>query len=346
MKSIKKFFESLPAKIIGFSSSVLGLVLNTLILFGITDNMIISIIGIIIFVFGIVVLFIVSLVQHSRITELNKENEVYKEKNTELSSTLKQVNSKYSGLLNLAYSGMEFSYNSVTIDFDKDKKMYHLQFEKHFTIITNIVPEYYSAQFYANKYITDKDKAKRFYKNNPISWEDLKVRACISYKRPKQKKFSDEKYLEIVNITDNSNYIPFKIMYRTYSKGEKINLIQNTQVRIKYCYSVPISHWGSYINRTISYFGEKAKVVLRYDSDADLEYSIVELKGGAPCVIDNSQYETIESYNNNKRNVTFSLKYNPSEGRRFRIKWDAEKYFEQEGLNTVDGIDQLGLTNK
>lgn len=226
------------------------------------------------------------------------------------------------------------------------EEVYRFQFEKHFNIITDIVPEYYSAQFYANKFITDKDKAKKYYEQNCIPWDKLKVRARISYRLPGERKYSKEKNLDIVNISDNSNYIVFKIIYRLYEIGVKIDLIKGTEVKIKYCYNVPITYWGSYINRTISCFGEKAKVILKYDLNSTLDYRVLRLKNGAPFELEKTNYETEENVDDGRNVITNSLNCKPNEQIKLRITWNAEEYFQKGNLNTQDGIDQLGLTNK
>lgn len=138
----------------------------------------------------------------------------------------------------------------------------------------------------------------------------------------------------------------FKILYKIIPKFTKIDLTKGTEVRIKYCYSVPISYWGSYINRTISYFGEKAEVKLKYDPDYELNYEIVRLNEGSPCIIEDTQFDEHKHRDESNEVITISLNPPPDECSRFRIKWDAEKYFGKKDLNTIDGVDQLGITNK
>ena len=112
--------------------------------------------------------------------------------------TLKSLDNEL--LREASHNGIQYTYNSVTITLNKNEKRYYFEFEKHYKIISKITPTYYNAQFYANKYITDKDKAREYYNKNAINWYDLKVRATISYKLPNQKKYSKEEWLDIVNI--------------------------------------------------------------------------------------------------------------------------------------------------
>lgn len=348
MDKIKSVFESLAIKIFGFISTCLGFVINILKLCGVTEDLFFSVIGTIFLFLGFVVLLFILFVQHEDIKALEKRKNELLDMNEKNESDIIELKKQSNVLIELAYNGVEFTDNTVTIHFDKKKKMYHLQFEKQFKIITDIVPEYYSAQFYANRFITNKEKAKQFYDMNPLDWNKLNVKAWISYKSPNSKKYTNDKPLEIVSICNNTNYIPFKIMYKHLKTGAKIDLIKGTEVIIKYSYDVPISHWGSYINRTISYFGESAKVVLKYDSDCKLDSDVVELKDGAPCDIigDKDKYEMEFHQNANEKSTTFILKSKPGECSRFRVKWDANEYFEETDMNTEDGKDLLGITNK
>ena len=348
MEKIRAIIESLPMKIFGIISTMIGFIMNILKLCGIGNEMFFSVMSTVLLFWGFFILLFILFVQHSDNKALVKEKETLLDRNKKNEEEIEKLKKRSNVLIELAYNGVEFTDNTVTIHFDKKNKMYHLQFEKQFKIITDIVPEYYSAQFYANRFITNKEKAKQFYDKNPLDWNKLNVKAWISYKTPNSKKYTNDKPLEIVSICNNTNYIPFKIMYKHLKTGAKIDLIKDTEVRIKYSYDVPISHWGSYINRTISYFGESAKVILKYDSECKLDSDVVELKDGAPCDIigDKDKYEMEFHQNASEKSTTFILKSHPGECSRFRIKWDANEYFDETDVNTEDGKDLLGITNK
>ena len=346
MEKIKNFIESTPVKVFGAISATLGVISAFLKVFGIVDALAVSIAGIILFVIGLFTIVPAMFFQSEDIKNKQTEIEELLTQKNALITEKQKIIEQNNCLIDFAYNGLEYTGNHVTITFDKDNERYYLQFEKHFKVVTDIVPEYYSAQFYANKYITDKSKAKSFYHNNPISWNDLKVRACVSYKAPNKDSFSSDKNLEIVNIIDNSNFIPFKILYKTYGQGTKINLVKGTDVIIKYCYYVPITYWGSYINRTISFFGEKASVTLKYDNNSKLNYYVSRLKDGSPIDLEPSEYKVKEFDNDEKKNIKISFNHQDNIISKYRITWDAEKYFNKKDLNTEQGVDQLGITDK
>lgn len=73
MDKLKTIIESVPMKIIGSNSTFLGLILNCLRIFGITDDMSISVIGTIIFVIGFIFMCLCLFLQHIDICNLKKE---------------------------------------------------------------------------------------------------------------------------------------------------------------------------------------------------------------------------------------------------------------------------------
>lgn len=346
MERIKAFVESTPIRVIGSISAILSVVSSFLKSLGIIDAVAGTIAAIILFVIGLIFIIPALFFQSEDIKQLkNKIDSILNDKDILLKKYEKSIEQN-NCLIDFAYNGLKYTGNNVTITFDRNNERYYLQFEKHFIVTTDIVPEYYSAQFYANKYITDKQKAKSFYHDHPISWNNLNVRACVSYKAPDKQNYTNEKYLEIVNIIDNSNFIPFKILYKTYKKGTKIDLAKGTEVSMKYCYYVPINQWGSYINRTISFFGEKASVTLKFDNNSELVYDVVQLKEGSPCNLEPSDYVVKEFDNDAHKNIKIIFKSKPNTISKYRVTWDAEAYFGKEDLNTKEGIDQLGITDK
>jgi hypothetical protein len=291
--------------------------------------------------------FIILLIVSLTITYIQNKR---KDKELKILDNLKKENEILKGenelLLETAYNGIKYTENKVKITFDLENQKYHFCFEKHYIITSNIIPEYYSAQFYANKFITDKDKSQTFYRSNKILWKDLNVKACISYKRPDETRFSDGINLSIININDNTNYIPFKIKYNKLDNGKKIKLTRGTEVKLKYCYSVPIRYWGSYINRSVSYFEEKTIVELNYKNKCTLNVDIQKLLAdGNPIELEQSKYEINHSMESND-NKKIKIVLKSEKCCRYRITWDSKEYFGGDEETTVDGKDELGLTNR
>ncbi len=353
--TIRKILTSTPYLVVSGIAMFLGLTLNILKMLGVADK-VAFIIGIVLFLLGWILSIIAGISSYigykkstKELTEINDQiNQLRTEFKKEMEDlkdelTLMVLNNEF--LTEKAHNGLQYTLNQATITFDKKNKIYRFTFEKHFKIISDIVPEYYQAQFYANKFITDKDKAYDFYSKNPISWQQLNVRAIISYKKKNQTKFTKEEWLEVINICDNINYIPFKIMYKKFKDKSKINLEKDTEIKLKYCYQVPVDVWGSYINRSVSYFNEETNVILKYDSETALNYEIEEiLPNGTPIILSSDEYTVENSHNGVEQTSIISIK--SERYKRYRIKWGAKDYFNISEEDTEDGVDQLGLTNR
>lgn len=339
--------QSTPYIIIGIVITVAGLIIDILDLCQVTKGTVFIVIATVLTVIGIIALLISYFITRSQNQEIKKENETLKkekEKNKKNETELLKQNHLLRNHIN---GGLEFSSNCVTISIKKSngKYFYHFLYEKNFKIISDSIPTYFSAQFYANKHLTDREKAKEFYAKNSINWDDLKVRAYISYKNPGEKNFTKESKLLIENITDESNYIPFKIQYIIEKEKIKVNLECGCEVKLKYCYNVPINLWGSYINRTLSLDGEKAQVKFITEEDQNIETFIEGLSDtGSPHAILDTDY-TIEVNHKNEETIkTITLVSAPL--KKYRVRWNIEKLINDPAAeNTTDGADQLGLTN-
>ena len=243
----------------------------------------------------------------------------------------------------LICNGNRFKYNEVTVHFDSIKKQYNFVFVKEFEIIDDCVEEF-ETQFYANKFLNDVVGAKAFYDKNIIKWEDLKVQAYLQFKRGDEYEI-EQIPLEIINVKGHGNYIPFKIRYIEFGTNTKITLNKGDCVKLTYSYDVPIKFWGSYINRTVSYFGEKTVIVLDYDSANNLDSRIEILdKNGQPTKISKEDYEQRDNIDGHKTHRIYTIK-NHATSHRYRIKWNSSNYFGDGEVDTIDAKDDLGLTD-
>jgi len=270
--------------------------------------------------------------------------EVVNKQNEEIESLKQTVDF----LINEAYHGLQPISNSLRIKFDKSIKKYIFHFEKQFKIIADgVLPIRYQTQFYANKILNDGEAAKLYYEQNRIMWEDLNVGANISISNDKGKTFGDEIDVIVDPKTKWGNFIPFDICFEPKDEKTQLNLEKDNVICVQYFYSIPIEHWGSYINRHLSYFNESLTVVLEYDKgNNNLITTIKQLIGdkSKPTELSKDKYK-IKNHST-ATGIEQTIVFTGDRFEKYRITWDADKYFKQYGLNTVDSEDQLGLTNK
>jgi hypothetical protein len=247
-------------------------------------------------------------------------------------------------LIEQTTNGMRETYNAATIIFDANRRVYAFELEKRFIITSNFPSIRYAAQFYANKFPEDSPRARQFYKENLIKWNDLNVRAKIQYKQPNATNYSQEEELVISNMVFDGNYIPFDIYFKT-NNDFRIPLLKDTEIILRYSYEVPIRVWGSYINRTIGLY--KTDAVVRFICDdklPDLKYAVFRLNSeGIPTKID--AYKEDRTINNSKKIIELKIPAEKSFSR-YRVNWDAQGYFGGDEINTENGADRLGVTNR
>ncbi len=240
------------------------------------------------------------------------------------------------------HNGIKYTKNEAIITFDKAKSEYRFEFIKEYEIISDNFSKWYSAQFYANKFLNDKDKSKKYYEENPIKWDKLHVRAQISICNPEDNEFSEYQHMRISNVTNESNYIPFKILYTTYRRNRALNIKKGTKVKLKYCYNVPVSLWGSYLNRRISYFGEDTSVILKHAPDTELEIKVSLLSEPSGNPIDINNFKKTKDREGDYDTDCIILE--PKPFAKYRIWWDSSEYFEKDSA-TEDTMDTSLLTN-
>lgn len=135
--------------------------------------------------------------------------------------------------------------------------------------------------------------------------------------------------IEHRNIVNNA--IRFDIFYET-TGGEKIPLHNGARIKIKYRYSIPVKLWGNYLNRYVSYSNEPMFIELKFDKKNGLDWAIEE-------VFSDGTKENMKE-GNGYRKKGEDLQSTILEIRRskplaqYRVKWNAEKYFGVEGINT------------
>lgn len=356
---VKNFFDS-PAGLILFGGiTVFGLVFSII---GALDNIVhykseIIISGVIFFIIGMILVVRYARKAYKMNVLADKENLLLKKEMQQQKisieglkqemSTLTDLVQSTESLINLATNGMRETLNSITITYNTDKQMYFMELEKHFVITSKTSPIRYTAQFYANKYPTDAEKAKKFYEKeeNKIKWEDLQVKATIRYKLPDKQSYCLEKELTVRNQLTNGNLIPFDIYFITKKGDNTIEFQQGTEIILKYCYRIKRELWGTYINRSMGFFNAESIVCLKYDENLpDLKYGVSRLvsQEGNPTEYDGYTVENTTTGSQKE----IKLKINTEPFVKYRVSWNAKECFGGDYEDSINGPDRLGVTKR
>lgn len=285
----------------------------------------------------------------SKIEEL--ENEMQK-----LQSDKDALNSDNKLLMENICTGLEFLSNQVTIEFIKGATAAEHKYKFIFSKKCRIVGEnkWYSGQVYFNNQLQDENESESYYERNPISWEALNASARIRIFFPDGT--FDERDAEIYAVAKSPRYFRFHIRYGT-SEG-RIDLSQYESFELIYSYEVPVTHWGSYINRTISYFGEPTKVFFRLKpmqstkvkeqkklaSSFISEVSVYEKNLDADPSLLNHILCKEEQQTDGDRYLTLSVQLPQSRFKKYIVSWDPSVYFGKGFKKTTIARDTAELT--
>lgn len=253
-------------------------------------------------------------------------------------------------------SGLEFLSSQVTIEFIKGTTEAEHRYKFIFCKKCRIVGEskWYSGQVYFNNQLQNEEESESFYERNPILWEALNASARIRTFMPDGT--FDEHDAEIYAVAKSPRYFRFHIRYGT--DDGRIDPSQYESFELIYSYEVPVTHWGSYINRTISYFGEPTKVffrlkpmqsgrvkerkrlatnfmseVLVYEKNLDADPSLLN---HISCK--EEQQADGDGY------LTLSVQLPPSRAKKYIVSWDPGAYFGKNVKRTTIARDTAELT--
>lgn len=235
------------------------------------------------------------------------------------------------------HDGLKYTKNRVKITVDIKRQVYRFSFEKHFIVISHERPKWYKGQFYCNRYLENSEQTRDYYKANTPKWSQLNVFANLKYCPPNSFSYSQPIKLKVVPITDDSYYIPFHIHYEgTSGSNSTISLVRGTKVILNYGYEVSAQLWGSYLNRTLSFFGEPTQVIFQYPyiNGDDIEVSLHRLSptDGTPERIKKCE---VTSLQDNK--IVYEIDLPRISFAKFRIWWDSESLLDiQKTNNTAD----------
>lgn len=285
---------------------------------------------------------------------LDKEND--KSRIAQLQEDRNALNTNIELLTANICSGLEFLSNQVTIEFIKGKTEAEHKYKFIFSKKCRVVGEnkWYGGQVYFNNELQNEDESESYYEKNPITWEALNASARI------RTFLSDgtfnEHDAEIYAVAKSPRYFRFHIRYGT-DEG-RIDPSQYESFELIYSYEVPVTHWGSYINRTISYFGEPTKVFFRLKPMQSGK--VKDRKRLASTFINEvSVYEknldadpSLLSYVSCKEEqqadgdgyLTLSVQLPQSKVKKYIISWDPSVYFGKNIKRTTIARDTAELT--
>ena len=246
------------------------------------------------------------------------------------------VKSKEKELLKeLVYSGFEYINDCVEITFNNFLNTYSFTFIKHLKILSTKIDRY-KTQFYVNKFLYDEKRTLEYYKINRVNWNDLRVRAYVAFKDSDSNKFSE--YIEVKTefSVEKVNYIPFDILFKSNDENRVFHFDKDTEIKVKYTYTASTKIWGSYLNRSNSFFGESLDIIINHDGR--LQYEIYEID-----YIENStrrlnEYEYVCDKKLVTKGIREIIKLPERRNGRFKICWDSKKYFGDD-INTEVTID-------
>jgi hypothetical protein len=245
--------------------------------------------------------------------------------------------------------GIKYSRNEATVMMDIEHRKYIIRIEKEYEIISDSI-KWHECQFYCNKILTDAQRALEEYHTNPVTWKELNVQALLQYKNPEDHDYVPPVDVYVKLVAEGNNYKQFHIEYKTVT-GDELDIKKETKIILKYKYEVPVSKWGSYLNRYISYWGEETKITIVCEDEQKLKLDELKLyktnnTTGKPVIVPNVHW--IKARNNDKYCYECVINEVKKVNRccKYLVSWDANKIFNIEGvdLNTQIGEDQSQLT--
>lgn len=166
----------------------------------------------------------------------------------------------------------------------------------------------------------------------------------------------DEHDAEIYAVAKSPRYFRFHIRYGT--DDGRIDPSQYESFELIYSYEVPVTHWGSYINRTVSYFGESTKVFFRLKpmqsgkvkerkrlANSFINEVLVYEKNldADPSLLNHISCEE-EQQTDGDGYLTLSVQLPQSRVKKYIVSWDPGVYFGKNVKRTTIARDTAELT--
>ncbi|GHT57515.1 hypothetical protein FACS18945_2020 [Bacteroidia bacterium] len=271
----------------------------------------------------------------------NLENKLLNNEYEKLKSLEKSNNELEKRICN----GVKYTENKVTITFDTENKKYDFYFKKKYQIISS-EPEWFKGQVYCNTIPSDPLKSKDYY-NNPkaqeeIKFEQLDFGAKIScWDKNGIEKFKDVN-AKFICQAESANFKNFNIYYERAENATPLPVEEGDDICLEYNYSIPVEYWGSYINRTISYFKEDTEVELNAPKKGLLKAEAISIYYRTPDKRkENTPVDCPIEVSNNGKTIRIAL---PRKQAQYAIYWNAEEIFSEKGINTMPSRDNCQIT--
>jgi Predicted phosphohydrolases len=273
----------------------------------------------------------------NNINKLNLYNRYinpYESKNVQINKDLIE---KVHNLEKMIYGGKKYIINRARIRFNTKARKYELKFEKKYEILED-ESFWYSGQFYGNKYKNNPKKSKEFYDKNNIKWEDLNFKAFVRVLNAKNEIIQNRVAVVVECVAESSNYKTYNIKYINKKINTNLNVHKGDFIELEYSYEIPVHYWGSYLNRTISYFEEQGSIIVSCDDEEKLDSQDFVLAKSDKVQISNNDDFILQ------RDGSFLINL-PRECGKYTLYWDAKKIFGLEEDNTIPSRDECQITN-
>lgn len=241
-------------------------------------------------------------------------------------------------------NGIKNHKNVASVTFDTKFGKYNILIEKEYEIISDSI-KWYEGQFYSNKILESSIKSQEFYAQNAISWDDLDVKAELSYKNAEEKEFSPVYELAVLRAAEGNNYKQFHIQYATKEGNDCLDIHKGAYIKLRYSYVVPVNLWGSYLNRYITYWNEDAEIYFYSRTKEQLNPQNFKLYRANDLTGDPKKIEITQDKSDRKDGLFFYKIELPKQNfTKFIVWWDANKIFGRSDLNTNLTADRSQLT--
>lgn len=142
----------------------------------------------------------------------------------------------------------------IIAETEGENKGYHLLFFKKFKILNR--SNIFNGQIFVDKKRDGATKRSRSLQN--LLGDNIVNSVCFSAFM----KFNDVWYpLDVQENARGYQYINFSILYRRKNTTDQLLLSEGTTVELLYTYFIDYRLFGSYLNRTLSYFYEDTQIV-------------------------------------------------------------------------------------